>query len=114
MTPAESRGRVEIADRVPERIATQVIAEFEQAGGLTRRLLGLAVMTGRSRVSARVDGSLVTMRVSVSVAYPAPIRQVVSQLRERVIERVGELTGLRVGQVDVEVAALVSREGGGS
>lgn len=111
MTPPESRGRTELAERVPERIARQLIAEAGEAGGVTRRVLGVPIGRGGTaappRVQARIDGNLVILRMTVSVAYPAPVRQVVGQLRERVIARVGELTGLRVGQVDVDVTTLV-------
>jgi uncharacterized alkaline shock family protein YloU len=74
-------------------------------------VLGLPIGRGGTaappRVQARIDGNLVILRMTVSVAYPAPVRQVVGQLRERVIARVSELTGLRVGQVDVDVTTLV-------
>lgn len=109
-TPPESRGRTEIADRVPERIAQRLIMEADQAGGVSRRLLGVPIGRGgtaaQPRVQARIDGTLVTIRMSVSVVYPTPVRQVVGRLRERVIARVGELTGLRVAQVDVDVDTL--------
>lgn len=110
--PAESRGRTEIAERVPERIATRVITEADRAGGVARRLLGVPLGHGgvaaAPRVHARIDGQLVTLQMTVSVAYPAPVRMVVRQLRERVIARVGALTGLRVGLVDVDVTSLVT------
>ena len=111
MTPPEVTGRTEIADRVPERIARRLITVAGEAGGVARRVLGVPIGRGGTaappRVQARIDGNLVTLRMTVSVAYPAPVRQVVSRLRERVIARVGELTGLRVGQVDVDVTTLV-------
>jgi uncharacterized alkaline shock family protein YloU len=116
VVPAEERGRTEIADRVPERIAARVNREADQAGGVTRRLLGVALghsgTAAPPRVSAQVDGGLVTMRMTVSVAYPAPVRQVVRRLRERVIGRVGELTGLRVGLVEVDVCTRVTARRG--
>jgi uncharacterized alkaline shock family protein YloU len=97
---------------VPERIAARVITEADQAGGVARRLLGVPLGQGGGtaapRVHARIDGQLVTLRLTVSVAYPAPVRMVVRQLRDRVIARVGALTGLRVGLVDVDVTALVT------
>lgn len=112
MSP-ESRGRTQIAARVPERITSRMIAEADAAGGLARRILGVRVgrdgQAAPPRVQARIDGNLVTLRVAVSVAYPAPVRQVVGQLREQVMARVSELTGLRVGQVDVDVVTLPAR-----
>lgn len=109
--PPEARGRTQIADRVPERITRRMIAEADAAGGIARRILGVRIGRGGQaappRVQARIDGNLVTLRVAVSVVYPAPVRQVAGQLREQVMARVTELTGLRVGQVDVDVITLL-------
>jgi uncharacterized alkaline shock family protein YloU len=106
----ERRGRTEIADRVLERIAARTLAEVDQAGGSVRRVLGVPLGRddpgGGPQVSAEVDGHLATLRMTISVAYPTPIRQVAHQLRERITTRVGELTGLQVRQVDITVASL--------
>lgn len=111
MISPELRGRTEIADRVPERITARMITEADAAGGVERRILGVQIGRGGQaappRVQARIDGNLVTLRVAVSVVYPAPVRGVVGRLRERVMTRVNELTGLRVGQVDVDVTTLI-------
>jgi uncharacterized alkaline shock family protein YloU len=40
------------------------------------------------------------------VTYPDPVHAVTDRIRQRLIERVEELTGKRVGMVDVIVAAL--------
>jgi uncharacterized alkaline shock family protein YloU len=107
--PPEFRGWTEIAARVPERIAGRTIAEADEASGVSRRVLGVPIGRRRAapRVQARIDGNLVILRVTVSVVYPAPVRQVAGRLRERVTARITELTGLRVGQVDVDVTALL-------
>ncbi len=42
------------------------------------------------------------------MAYPAPLREVTRQVRAHVAQRVRELTGMRVGAVDVAVTALVA------
>lgn len=109
--PADMRGRTDIADRVLEKIAARALTEVAGAGGVARRVLG--VPFGRAAggstplVDARTDGRLAMLRMTVSVAYPAPVRQVAQQVREHVIARVGGLTGLEVRQVDVDVEALV-------
>lgn len=108
MTAGEpGRGRTEIADRVLERIAAQALHEVDRAGGVARRVLGVPL--GRERgpqVRAHVDGRLATLQMTVSVTYPEPVRQVTRRLREHVTTRVGELTGLTVRQVDIDVATL--------
>ncbi len=111
LRPPETRGRTEIADRVLERIAARAVTEVDQAGGAARRLLGVPL--GRDtehaapRATAHVDGQLATLQVSMSVVYPAPIRQVTRRVRDQIITRVGELTGLEVRQVDIEIARLI-------
>jgi uncharacterized alkaline shock family protein YloU len=57
-------------------------------------------------VTAHVDGHLATLRMRITVAYPEPIRQVTRRLRDRVTSRLGELTGLEVRQVDIEIVRL--------
>lgn len=107
-------GRVAIADRVLERIATHALADVDEVGGVARRLLGVSIgqdsTESAPRVEAHVDGQLATLRMTVSVAYPAPVRQVASAIRDLVATRVGELTGLEVRQVDIDVGTLIPVE----
>jgi uncharacterized alkaline shock family protein YloU len=111
LRPPETRGRTVIANRVLERIAARAVTEVDQAGGAARRLLGVPL--GRdtahtvARATAHVDGQLATLQVTMSVIYPAPIRQVTRRVRDQVIARVGELTGLDVRQVDIEITRLI-------
>lgn len=118
VTAPETRGRTRIADRVLEKIAACALLEIDQAGGAARRLLGVPLGPGRGGgapgVTAHVDGGLATLRMRIQVVYPAPIRDVTGRLRAHVRARVGELTGLDVRQVDIDVARLVQpdRPGG--
>lgn len=110
----EHRGRTEIADRVLAKIATRALTEIEDAGGAARRVLGVRLgrdsMESTPWVTAKVDGGLATLRMRISVAYPAPVREVTRRLRELVRTRVGELTGLDVREVDIDVARLLTAE----
>lgn len=107
-------GRTQIAPRVLERIATQVLTEVGQTGGAARRLLGVRLGQDAAgappQVRAQVDGHLATMQMTISVGYPAPVRQVTRQLRDRVTTRVGELTGLELRQLDIDIARLLGPE----
>jgi uncharacterized alkaline shock family protein YloU len=107
----ERRGRTGISDRVLERIATRAVMEVDQAGGAAPRLLGMPlgrdVPEGAPRVDAHVDGHIAIVRVTMSVTYPAPIRRVVHRVRDHIVTRVRELTGLETRQVDIDVARLV-------
>jgi uncharacterized alkaline shock family protein YloU len=104
-------GRLVIADRVLERIATHALAEVDEVGGVARRMLGVplgASGTGAApRVDAHVDGHLATLEMTVSVVYPAPVRRAARRVREVVTERIATATGLEIRQVDIDVATLV-------
>lgn len=107
----EERGRTEIADRVVEKVAVQALREVGHAGGPGRRWFGVRFGAARGqdapRVTAHRHGQMTTLEMTVSVRYPAPVRQVTRRLREHVSHRVQDLTGLTVRQVDIEIARLV-------
>lgn len=114
-TPADTsgtRGSMTIADRVVEKIAQVAAGEVERASGIPRGLLGTTfgrpTATTRPRASAKVDVSTVSLKLSVSVEYPAPVRDVAAEVRERVARRVYELTGLKVTEIDVTVPLFLT------
>ena len=106
----EERGTTTIADRVVERIAAQAVAEVDNATGAARSLLGVTLGSTTAetaaRVSARVDGPTATVEVSMTVIYPASVRDVTRQVRRHLTERVRELTGVDVAQVDIDVTGM--------
>lgn len=116
-TAMEHRGRTEIADRVLAKIAARALTEIEDAGGAARRVLGVRLGSDSLEttpwVTAKVDGRLATLRMRISVAYPAPVRGVTRRLRELVRTRVGELTGLDVREVGIDVTRLLTTEQSG-
>lgn len=109
--PAE-RGRLTIDDRVVEKVAARAVTEIDRATGAPRTLFGQSLGSVRAdtpaRTSARVDGDIVTVTVSMSVQWPAPIREVAAQLRHRVTDRVQAITGLTVAEVDIDVPTLLT------
>lgn len=109
---AATRGRMTIADRVVEKIAAVAAGEVERASGIPRGLLGTTfgrpTATTRPRASAKVDVTTVSLKVSVSVEYPAPVRDVAAEVRERVARRVYELTGLKVTEIDITVPLFLT------
>jgi uncharacterized alkaline shock family protein YloU len=109
-----SRGTTRIADKVVERIASRAVAEIDDATGAPRVVLGQSLGSTTedtsARVSAQVDGDLVTVDVAMAVRWPAPILDVTRQVRERVATRVSELCGLSVLEVDIDVATLLTDE----
>jgi uncharacterized alkaline shock family protein YloU len=113
LAPPGQRGSTEIGDRVVERIAAMAVAEVDDAHGPARRLLGLQVPgVAAPKVTVQIDGYLATVRLAMSVRYPAPIRQVTRRVREHVTARVGELTGLDVRHVDIDIPTLITPDRG--
>jgi uncharacterized alkaline shock family protein YloU len=110
LDPVDGRGRTTIDRQVIEAIAVRIASEERGVGGAARRVLGVAV-TGEHaeqapRVEATVAGEVVSLRIRLSVTYPDPVHEVTDRVRRRLVDRVGELTGKRVGMVDIIVAAL--------
>jgi uncharacterized alkaline shock family protein YloU len=110
VAPGDERGRTTIDRHVIEAIAARIAGEERGVGGAARQVLGVA-MTGEHasqapRVEATVAGEVVSLRIRLSVTYPDPVHEVTDRIRRLLVERVGELTGKRVGVVDVIVAAL--------
>lgn len=100
--PAPDPGRTRVSDRVVTKIAAQAVAEVPAAEPATSRLPG----SDRPKVDARVDGGLVSVHVRMAVRWPRPVPEVAREVRDRVRRRVGEFTGLPVGEVDIDVTAL--------
>lgn len=107
---AEDRGTTRIEDRVVEKVAAQALAEVENATGTARRVLGLTLRAttpdSAADVTARIDGPTGTMELTMTVIYPASIREVTRQTRRHIHDRVLELTGVEVAQIDITVTGM--------
>lgn len=114
-------GLITINDRVVAKMAARAATEIPDAGAAAPRVLGRSVtgaavvgarttsLTGLPKASADVDGSVVTLDLSISVRWPASVPEVTSAVRERVRSRVSGLTGLTVAEVSISVTDLVTR-----
>ncbi|MDN5724420.1 MAG: Asp23/Gls24 family envelope stress response protein [Propionibacteriales bacterium] len=105
-----TRGRLEIAERAVVKVARQVANEVAGAGGHSGGVLGIggqADLSARPEVDVQLSGRTATLRVTVGLAYPAPLRQMTERIREHIVARVPALTGIDVHRVDIEVAWLV-------
>jgi uncharacterized alkaline shock family protein YloU len=94
---AGERGETRIADRVVAKIAAQAakeaIEEPPKEGAAPRATVTV------HRDTARV-------RVSLELRYPSDIGRQCGGVRRRVVERVGELAGMDVAEVAVQVERL--------
>ncbi|SEM72328.1 Asp23/Gls24 family envelope stress response protein [Nonomuraea pusilla] len=92
----ESRGRTEVGDRAATVIA---LAAAREVPGVRKVHQGGLPWTRASRVTVR--GARAEIELSVTVGYPAPLREVARRLREHVTRRVAEQAGLRVTRLDI-------------
>lgn len=114
-------GRIDIADSAVAKIAARAVVEIPDAGAAAPRVLGRAVsaagvlgirqtdLQALPKVSADVDGSLVRLELTISVRWPKSVPGVCAAVREHVISRVAELTGLQVTEVRIDVTDLATR-----
>jgi uncharacterized alkaline shock family protein YloU len=95
--------------KVIEKIASQAASEVAMAGGSSGGFLGIGSHTdlsARPKVDVELSGGTASVDLAITVAYPTPIRKVTDQVRQHLIDRVGELTGVEVTRVDITVAAF--------
>lgn len=118
---ASEWGRIDVEARVVEKIAARAAVEIPDAGGAAARLLGRTVPgSGRlglrgsglstlPKVSAEVDGQLGFLDVELSVRWPAPVGRVTEDVRQHLYRRIGQLVGLQVREVNIEVVDLIGQ-----
>ncbi|MET3720913.1 Asp23/Gls24 family envelope stress response protein [Arthrobacter sp. UYEF21] len=113
----DSRGQTVLADKVIEKIASQVASDESVAGGSSGGFLGIgthADLSARPKASVELSGNIATLSVEVGMLYPVPLRQATEALRERIRAKVTELTGVEVRQIDIRVSWLTTDRGDGS
>lgn len=115
-------GRITVADSVVAKLASRAAVEIDDVGAAAPRLLGREIAGGPldrlgvksselgalPSAGAQVDGQLAFVTLTLSVRYPAPVRQVCAAVREQVQRRVAAMTGLRIVEVDITVPALLA------
>lgn len=107
--PAEERGRLDIHDGVVETIASRAaatVSPIRHPSGLSRLTSGELPRARVTVVAGRVDIALV-----VAAHWPTPAGALARRVQETVTRQVGELTGLSVTRVDVEVHCIPSADG---
>lgn len=103
------RGSTRLSRKVLEKIAGQVAKDETFAGGSSGGFLGIgaqADLSARPQADVELAGNVASLKVEVGLPYPAPLRQLADQLRDRMSGRITELTGVEVRQVDVTISWL--------
>ncbi|GAA3629063.1 Asp23/Gls24 family envelope stress response protein [Microlunatus ginsengisoli] len=106
---SSGRGRLVMDHKVIEKIAGQAASEVARAGGSSGGVFGIGThpdLSARPKVDVELSGRTASIDIAITVAYPTPIRQVADQVRQHLIDRVGELTGVEVTRVDITISAL--------
>lgn len=114
-------GQISVADAVVAKLSARAAVEVDGVGAAATRLLGKELSGGPldrlgmksselgalPSCSAKVDGQLAFIDLTISVRYPMPVRQTAAAVREQVTRTVGEMAGVQVVEVDIKVPALV-------
>ncbi|MGI5351530.1 Asp23/Gls24 family envelope stress response protein [Streptomyces sp. CA-250714] len=113
---AGERGAIRIADRVVAKVAAQAAREAlrgegtgEGAGeGEGRPTGGPPVRRSVRRTSVTVRERTARVRLGLELGYPSDVGAQCGAVRRRVIARVGELVGMDVPDVALEIERLHS------
>jgi uncharacterized alkaline shock family protein YloU len=113
-------GTIVIRDDVVAKIAACAAVEIPDAGAAATRVMGRAIPGGGRlglratdlaalpKTKAEIDGNSTFLSIELSIRWPVSVPDTTAQLRKHVRERVQELAGLTVVEVDITVAALVT------
>ncbi|EFL31221.1 conserved hypothetical protein [Streptomyces viridochromogenes DSM 40736] len=97
VVPPRERGATRIADRVVAKVASQ--AAHEAVGTLP-------LDAGRPSATVVVHHEVAHVRVHIELDYPCDVGARCRQVRRQVVERVGDLVGMQVPEVVVQVERL--------
>ena len=104
-------GEVQIADEVVAIIAGLAATEVEgvasMAGNITNELVGKLGMKNLSRgVKVAVSENVVTVELSLNMAYGYSIPKTSAKVQERVKSAIENMTGLSVSEVNIHIAGV--------
>lgn len=108
--PEAERGETNIGPGVVSAVAAR--AALEVPGVVRSEPSAVARVMRRSGgglpgASANVEGDQASVELQVTLTYPAPVWSTAEAVRQRVRQQVRAYTGLEVGAVDLQVAALM-------
>jgi len=113
-------GTIGISDDVVAKIAACAAVEIPDAGAAATRVMGRSIPGGGRlglratdlaalpKTKAEIDGNSTFLSMELSIRWPASVPDTTAQVRQHVRERIQELAGLTVAEVDITVAALAT------
>jgi uncharacterized alkaline shock family protein YloU len=114
-TEPRRRGRLILAERVIEKVAGQAASEVSAATGRAGGIFGLGAEAdpqARPHVDVDLFADSADLAFSVGIAYPGSIRAATEEVRDHVVRRVRDLTGVSVRRVDIDVTFLAGDQDG--
>lgn len=102
-------GSLTVPASVVAKIASQAAAELPQAGAASGGVLGIGArrdFNQRPTADAQLFGNTAVVEIELGLVYPAPLRANAETVRQHVIDRVHQLTGFDVEQVDLNISWL--------
>ena len=97
----DSRGQLSVRARALQHIVETVALEAPRVHRTDSSLAG--VRSGTPHASVTVRGTSARVSLQVACDWPAPVARVAAQVREHVLDRAPELSGVRISTVDVTV-----------
>jgi len=114
MEENKSIGKVQIADEVIAIIASTAAIETEgvyMAGNYTDSLVSLFGKKNLAKgVKVLVEENIATLELEIAVEYGLSIKKAAEDVQQKVANAVETMTGLVVGAVNVNVAAIASNK----
>lgn len=109
--PAEpsATGTLTVPAAVVAKIAAQAASELPTVGAASGGVMGLGARRDfgdRPQADAQLFGNTAVLSLDLGVMYPTPLRTASETIRTHVAQRVGELTGFDVEQIDLEISWL--------
>lgn len=103
------RGKTVISQHVMEQVTSQVASEITAAGGTSGGLLGIGThpdLSARPGAKVELSGQQASILLKIVLDYPAPLAATTDRVRQHVVSKVQQLTGVEVTRVDIDVTAL--------
>jgi uncharacterized alkaline shock family protein YloU len=103
---ADERGVLDIAPSVLRAIVEHATDLVPGTLHRERRVAGVEVGDAGPRARISASGDAVDVRLELTCAYPAPVRDTVAAVRAKVAEELERLAGYRVRSLAVTVSGL--------
>ncbi len=106
----EAEGSINISEDVISMIAMEAIKEVEGVGGISNAVAGKEFRGKKNPfkgVKVSVEEDKVAVEAYILVTYGNPVNEVAKQVQTSVSKAVGDMTGLTVESVNVNVSGVI-------